>query len=445
LRNDSGETVTIGAIEPDCRCTVASIDKRTLLPSEGVALEVRVDLNGLSGSISRSVAVFTSDPKSRPVLLAMEVNVRKGLTIQPRSVFFSQIGEKTPEPVTIMVETHDPALLVDVVDAVSTSGCFAATVRQVAPHRAYAVDVSLRMPLPDRYVAAEIVLHTNSAVIPIIRIPVSGRARKGFNVVPDRLVILRGSPAVTRYIAISGIEEFDIQSIHMPSARLKFEVQLAGNHGYLVRVDGLDADEELNGKAIRIELDRGAPIEVPIQLDGPYRQEPGQHTDSSKARVGSHDEAQQDSIPVGSVQVTAVPIAEGKEYVVHQMVFEIPKGSPPGVVQADYRWYEQTHKKIGTGYGSTKNEPNRVLVTVVGQLIKASAEEPSRLMSLLVVCGGLQDFQLHRVEQGTVISDFLVIDVKPGLYRMEEMIDVGKYGEDRIWFRASTKALQEGH
>jgi len=149
------------------------------------------------------------------------------------------------------------------------------------------------------------------------------------------------------------------------------------------------------------------------------------------------------SIPIGCVKVTTAKVLDSSSCLVQQIIIEVPKGTPPAIVKSDFRWKDIIHAGGGSGYGSTDREAQRVTVTIVGQAIKPVSDNLPKILSLCVHYGSRIESQAHPIDDSQKLADVLRIDVKPGLYQLEQSIPVGQYGGQPITFQVSARALED--
>ncbi|MDO8663007.1 MAG: DUF1573 domain-containing protein [Candidatus Omnitrophota bacterium] len=61
LKNESGKTLNITALNTSCGCTVSEVKKKVLLAQESTELEVKFNSKGYSGAVQQFVYVNTDD------------------------------------------------------------------------------------------------------------------------------------------------------------------------------------------------------------------------------------------------------------------------------------------------------------------------------------------------------------------------------------------------
>jgi len=80
LTNSGDESLVIDKVLVACGCTTTELAKNTLEPGETVALEALVGTAGFSGTISKSISVYTNytnDPKTPALTLIITGNVKQ--------------------------------------------------------------------------------------------------------------------------------------------------------------------------------------------------------------------------------------------------------------------------------------------------------------------------------------------------------------------------------
>ena len=106
FRNQSGGSVTLGAVTPGCGCTTANLTKKIYAPGESGEIAIAYKIGDRMGKQSVTITVETEDPKDR-YHLTLLVDIPTLVTIEPRLVFWNT-GDTATEK-SIYVSAGGPA------------------------------------------------------------------------------------------------------------------------------------------------------------------------------------------------------------------------------------------------------------------------------------------------------------------------------------------------
>jgi hypothetical protein len=103
--NTGTRPITIIDLKPDCGCTTATLDQKTIPPGAKGTVEAYLDAKGLTGLLEKNIRVF-SDDSAQPTVLTFRVNLPAWLEISPRLVWWN-IGERTSEKAAVVTLPPD--------------------------------------------------------------------------------------------------------------------------------------------------------------------------------------------------------------------------------------------------------------------------------------------------------------------------------------------------
>ena len=75
FRNTGNSVLVIERVRTSCGCTSVFLSSQKLNPGEQGTLEIAFDSMGYSGSVTRSITVYTNDPSNKEVRLKIRANV----------------------------------------------------------------------------------------------------------------------------------------------------------------------------------------------------------------------------------------------------------------------------------------------------------------------------------------------------------------------------------
>jgi hypothetical protein len=90
--NAGNGPLTISRLSPSCGCTSTLAGKNILAPGESTELEITFNSYGQSGSIRKSVTVFSDDPSEPTRTLTFEAEVKPYITVTPDHVLFRDLA-----------------------------------------------------------------------------------------------------------------------------------------------------------------------------------------------------------------------------------------------------------------------------------------------------------------------------------------------------------------
>lgn len=82
LENTGDATLTVREVKAACGCTVMRFDK-TIAPGATGAITAALDTRNISGSIAKSVTVFTTDPENPRLNLVIKANIQPQVEVRP--------------------------------------------------------------------------------------------------------------------------------------------------------------------------------------------------------------------------------------------------------------------------------------------------------------------------------------------------------------------------
>ena len=134
----------------------------------------------------------------------------------------------------------------------------------------------------------------------------------------------------------------------------------------------------------------------------------------------------------GFVRFTAREVCNNSACIVWQLVIDIPKGTDPtAIVACQYRFRDQISYDGGSGFGSTKDKDQQVILTLVAQAGTVPGGKERILMWHEELYGSTTSF-VCPVGPDDRLQDMLKLNVKDGIYKFGEMVKVGELGGNPI-------------
>lgn len=76
IRNDGAAPLNIREIKPSCGCTVADLEKNTVIPGGEVKVGIAIDTSGKTGKVKKNVVIRTDDPGNPEATVDILTEVR---------------------------------------------------------------------------------------------------------------------------------------------------------------------------------------------------------------------------------------------------------------------------------------------------------------------------------------------------------------------------------
>ena len=111
LTNKGGSPLIIDRVETDCSCTKVNHDP-LIQPNRNSYLRVALDTSGRAGTWTRTLRLFSNDPRSPETQLSIKAHILKAVTVKPDRIFFNgTVGNVLDQTVTIKAPDEKPFAL----------------------------------------------------------------------------------------------------------------------------------------------------------------------------------------------------------------------------------------------------------------------------------------------------------------------------------------------
>lgn len=170
LQNRGKSVLNIHRVVPACGCSFAELSKSSLGSGESVNLKTYFDTNGFWGQKAKTFRVYTNDERNPAVLLTLQGEVKKEISVIPPRVFFGQVtkGDTQSRQVALYLENEK---YVSLLEATSSSGFISVSKKKDKKNREI-IESTLSPDVPLGILREKIVLKTNSEREPVITVPV---------------------------------------------------------------------------------------------------------------------------------------------------------------------------------------------------------------------------------------------------------------------------------
>jgi hypothetical protein len=277
LRNQGGGALEIVEVDPDCGCTIVEFDKQIAAGRSG-KITAEVDLSTFFGPIAKYLRVYTNDPATPELSLAVKAEVRPLVQAHPGYARFLTVTGETVDRVDQIVWASD----IDGFEIESVRSPYgfvrvearAATdseERSEGRGTQWVIEVELAPDAPIGPMADHIEVRTNHPRKPDLRIPVSGYVRPVLAVTPP--VTDFGARELTSPVRASvEIENFSKDEIELTEVvsslpQLEAQIQKDGDDYYVIMIlnPGLPAGEFRGTVTVRTDSRRVPRIEIPVR------------------------------------------------------------------------------------------------------------------------------------------------------------------------------------
>jgi len=103
LRNVGTAPLIIGGVQTSCGCTAAAPSKSNVAPGEESDIAVSFDTRSDRGAATRTIAVFTNDPKNQQLKLTMKGDVKPQVEASPAPVAFGTVKRGTEQSRRVVI------------------------------------------------------------------------------------------------------------------------------------------------------------------------------------------------------------------------------------------------------------------------------------------------------------------------------------------------------
>lgn len=253
VRNAGDEVLNMPVVRGACGCTTGSISRTSLAPGETAEVTAVFRPEGRTGPQDRKLTVHASDTN---LTLTLRGRIRRDFVLTPEQLLPGLLRADRPTTLSLEFEnfTPDP---VRVTNASASSPHLDLSVVEQAAGRKYRIDIRTRPPLPRGPMLADVRIHTDSALAPVLHAPINADVLGPLVVVPSQLVLGASTAPVSRFIIINPglVTNFSVVRVELPDPAMTSQQVKFGTHGVRVMVNHIVAGPELAGKSVRIITD----------------------------------------------------------------------------------------------------------------------------------------------------------------------------------------------
>lgn len=188
LTNVGGQTLRIAEVKSDCGCTGTTVASDAIEPGQSTVLTVRYDTIRKVGPIQRNIHIRTNEPGEASHALNVVGNVKPFVSLSPSDglnlgqlLRDDSLGKtillrsEFTRPLRLRLRPLDHALL-------------RAELAETQAGREWRLTIATLPPLREGPLTGDVLLETDVAEVPEVRIPISGGVAARVSVVPNRLI-----------------------------------------------------------------------------------------------------------------------------------------------------------------------------------------------------------------------------------------------------------------
>ncbi len=176
FHNAGDQVLDIGGLRSSCGCTAALLTTRRLEPGGMGELQLTFDSRGFRGTVQKMVTFETNDPKHSVVSFSLRGKVKAELYLQPQRINWGVVENNTPLTGEIEV-VNESKRTVTLRPPEVTSATISAEwdVLEIAPGERSHIKVSAAFGENKKRLAGYIIINSDFANLPQLKVPVSAR------------------------------------------------------------------------------------------------------------------------------------------------------------------------------------------------------------------------------------------------------------------------------
>lgn len=176
FKNGGDVPLVIEKVRSSCGCTAALLSTKVVPPGEYGEVKTTFNTSGFSGTVVKTVYIYSNDPLQKMVRFQLHGRVQKEVLLHPARLRFSALvaGAGNRATVTLTNKGQQPLFLSNLkTTSAEMSGSLSAT--RLDPEESAQLEITVTPTAGKSGFAGYVTLRTSSPRNPLLRIPVTGK------------------------------------------------------------------------------------------------------------------------------------------------------------------------------------------------------------------------------------------------------------------------------
>lgn len=180
--NSGDKPLHIEKVHSSCGCTAALVSTKTLAPGDRSEVQANFDSTRFRGEVSKTISLYSNDPKQPVVQLVVKGKVLETLSVTPALVYLGQVAVGKTSIAQVALQNHgDVELRLDKVQTTSPDLVVKPSTATLSAGQRVILDVELTpRPGQDRF-SGYVMLPAHGSLRTDLRIPVYADIRQQTN------------------------------------------------------------------------------------------------------------------------------------------------------------------------------------------------------------------------------------------------------------------------
>lgn len=190
--NKGNGPLEILLVKPGCGCTTAGEYDRIVQPGQTGKIPIKIKSTKISGSVSKSIRVFTNIPGSDPVSLTMAGDIWQAVEVTPRTAAFGRMTAEETEGKTLIkkvIVENNVGDTLNLTNLRSNNPAFRVESQVIEPGKKAEITVTLLTPLNKGNNYARIEADTGVAEMPSLTFAASAYVTAEVEVMPPAITL----------------------------------------------------------------------------------------------------------------------------------------------------------------------------------------------------------------------------------------------------------------
>ena len=165
--NSGTNDLIIRKLNPACGCIAAVAESGTILPGKKSSIRVTFDTTGFQGNKTKTIRLYSSDESNSSIVLAVSANIVPEVSISPGKVELNEVMLGRGAELLLDLK-RSAGVSAKITGVVSKSPLIEAVLK----NNGEAVGVKVLPSVPEGISRSQLILKTDSQVVPVINVPV---------------------------------------------------------------------------------------------------------------------------------------------------------------------------------------------------------------------------------------------------------------------------------